>query len=428
MTGCLSLFRVRLSGRVGDKRTQFDFSVVVLRELVALLVAFCACAPTFGEDWPCWRGPERNGISREDNWNDSWSDSGPVRLWKADVGIGFSSMTIANGRVYTIGNTEDVDSVVCLDTLSGKVLWKHSYACPLDDKFFEGGPTSTPTIDGDTVFVLSRTGEIKSLKASSGEVQWSKNLPSELGVDVPGWGFAGSALVLGDQLILSVGQSGTALHKSTGDVVWQSEGEAGYMTPFPIQTSATSSVIIASGKFYHAVDPVTGSVQWRQRWLTTFGCNAADPIAQDGRLFISSGYNRGSALLELNGDAPRFVWETKDFQNQWSSSILVDGFLYGVDGNETGDRSLKCVELKSGEIRWSVEGFGSASLFAAGKNLVLLTDQGELVVAPASPEAFRSKSRAQVLAGKCWTVPVLANGLIYCRNAEGELVCLDVRK
>lgn len=428
MTGCFLLYRKRLSSGAEDQRMRLVFSVVILRWLIALRVVFYAYAPTFAEDWPCWRGPERNGVSREDSWNDGWSDSGPVQLWKAKVGIGFSSTTIANGRLYTIGNTDDVESVVCLDVLSGKLLWKHDYACPLDDRFFEGGPTSTPTIDGDSVFVLSRTGEVKSLKASSGEVQWSKNLPSEIGVDVPGWGFAGSPLVLGDQLILSVGQSGTSLHKSTGEVAWQSDGESGYMTPFPLQASATPSVVIASGKFFHAVDPVTGTVQWRQRWLTTFGCNAADPVAHEGRLFISSGYNRGSALFELNCEVPRLVWETKDFQNQWSSSILIDGFLYGVDGNDTGDRSVKCLELKSGEIRWSVEGFGSASLFAAGKNLVLLSDQGELVVAPASPEAFQSKSRSQVLTGKCWTVPVLSNGLIYCRNAAGELVCLDVRK
>ncbi len=393
-----------------------------------LAIVLSASALTIAEDWNCWRGSNRNGISREVDWSDAWPEAGPKLLWKTQVGIGFSSMVVSGGRLWTIGNSDDTDSVFCFDAMTGNLIWQHRYSCPLDDRFFEGGPTSTPTIDGSSVFVLSRTGDILSLSTQTGDVQWSKNLPSDLGVDVPGWGFAGSPLVLGDQLILSVGQSGMALNKSDGEIVWQSEGEAGYMTPLPVKSQAGQSIVIASGKFYHAVDAETGSVQWRHRWLTTFGCNAADPIVDRDRLFISSGYNRGSALLDVSSEAPVVLWETKEFQNQWSSSVLINGFLYGIDGNDTGERSFKCLAFESGSIRWSFEGLGSASLLAAGDRLIVLSDQGELMVAPATPDGFKPTARAQVLNGKCWTVPVLANGLIYCRNAAGDLVCLDVRK
>ena len=396
----------------------------------ALIVLFQATTFTWilADDWICWRGADRNGISREVGWIDEWPETEPKQLWKANLGTGFSSMVVAKGQLYSMGNSDDIDSVVCLDALSGKLLWSHSYPSPLDDRFFEGGPTSTPTLDGSNVFVFSRKGDVISLDAATGRVIWSKNLPDATGVDIPGWGFAGSPLVLGEQLILSAGQSGTALNKSTGEVLWTSSGEAGYMTPLSIQTKLGQSVIIASGKFFHGVDPVSGSVRWRQRWLTTFGCNAADPIFYRDRLFISSGYNRGSAVLELSSETPAIVWETKEFQNQWSSSVLEDGFVYGVDGNDTGDRTLKCLEFETGKIHWTFDGLGSASIMAANHRLIVLSDQGELVIAPASPVAFHPTARAKVLEGKCWTVPVLSNGLIYCRNASGELVCLDVRK
>ncbi len=391
-------------------------------------ITVCWSGQLVAEDWSWWRGPDRNGVSQEVDWNHEWPGVGPDAVWNSDVGTGFSSVVVSDGRLFTSGNTDDVDTLFCLDSKTGVRIWKHSRPCPLDDHFFEGGPTSTPTVDGASVFCLSRTGDMTSLDAKTGDVRWTKNLPNEMGAEVPGWGFAGSPLVLGDLVIVSVGQSGTALNKLTGDVVWQSEGEAGYMTPLPIPRDGAQSVVIASGKFFYEVDALTGTVKWQHRWLTTFGCNAADPIWDHGRLFISSGYNRGAALLVLSDDAAKVVWDSKDFQNQWSSSVLVDGFLYGVDGNDTSERYLRCIEIETGKVRWSYEGLGSASLLSAGNRLIILSDQGELVVAPASPEEFKPLARAQVLMGKCWTVPVLANGLLYCRNAVGELVCLDLRK
>ena len=380
------------------------------------------------DDWNHWRGPDRNGISRETNWIDTWTTAGPKLIWKARVGTGFSSIVVSENRLFTVGNSDDIDTVHCFDASTGNLVWKHSYPCPLDDRFFEGGPTSTPTVDGSRLFILSRTGDAMCLDAKTGAVHWSKNLPEETGADVPGWGFAGSPIVLDERLFLSVGQSGTALDKSTGEVLWKSEGEAGYMTPLPLRGLNRPTIVIASGKFYHGVDPATGEVQWRQRWLTTFGCNAADPIAHNQQLFISSGYNRGSALLDLSVTPPSILWETKEYQNQWSSSVLVNGYLYGVDGDDTGERSFKCLELESGKISWSFEGLGSASVLAAGERLIVLSDQGELVIAPASHEEFKPTARSKVLDGKCWTVPTLANGLLYCRSAAGDMICVDFRK
>jgi len=398
------------------------------RFCTAVLVFVLLVSPLAGEDWPCWRGPQHNGISKETGWLDQWPEKGPTIAWKASVGTGFSSVTVSGGRLYTMGNEDNTDTVYCLDAATGKQLWTHSYRCALDAKLFEGGPTSTPTVDGDGVYTLSRQGDLFCFDAATGKIRWSKNVAEEAGVRVPGWGFASSPLVQGDLLVLNVGEAGTAIEKRTGKLVWTSaDRDAGYNTPVPVRRGDKLILILASGKFYHAVELATGKELWRHRWLVRFGCNAADPIVSGDRVFISSGYNRGAALLNI--DEPTVVWENKDMQNQLNSSVLIDGHLYGVDGNTHGSAaSLKCMELASGKVRWAHKWKGMGSLMAAGGKLIVLSEQGELIIAKASPKAFEPSARAKVLIGKCWTVPVLAQGRIYCRNADGNLVCVDVRR
>ena len=171
------------------------------QSILMVLLFWLSFSTANGEDWPNWRGPLRNGISAEKNWQHTWSASGPTVLWKTNVGIGFSSVTVANGRLYTMGNSDNHDTVTCLETKSGNVLWKHSYECPLDDRFFEGGPTSTPTVDGDRVYTLSRQGDVFCMDALSGQVVWSKNVHQETEARIPGWGFSSSPVVHDNRLI-----------------------------------------------------------------------------------------------------------------------------------------------------------------------------------------------------------------------------------
>ncbi|MAG93450.1 MAG: alcohol dehydrogenase [Planctomycetaceae bacterium] len=380
------------------------------------------------DDWPHWRGPDRNGISRETDWTDDWPAAGAKIAWKAYVGAGFSSFVVKDDRVFTTGNQDDEDTVYCFDAESGKELWSHTYPAPLDAKFFSGGTTGTPTTDGDVLYQLSRRGELFCFNAADGKVRWSKNLPEETGVRIPGWGFAGAPLVDGERLLLSVGETGTALDKKTGKLIWKSDNkDAGYATPLPFEYQGKSLALIPSGKFYHLIDRTTGAELWRHRWLTRFGVNAADPIRSGDHVFISSGYNRGAALLKLGGDKPDVVWNNKELQNQMNASVLIDGHLYGIDGDTTSDCFLKCVELMTGEVRWSHEGVGSGALTAANGKLIVLTEEGTLMIVPATPEKFQTTVKAKVIPGPTWTVPVLANGRIYCRNSEGDVVCLDVR-
>src|SRR5437667_2272788 len=177
-------------------------------------------------DWYRWRGPDLNGVSKEAGWLTSWPAGGPKQLWKASVGTGFSSISVSQGRVYTMGNSDDTETVYCFNVENGSLRWKHSYPCPLDPNVYEGGPNATPTVDGNAVYTFSRKGDVFAFRADTGAVLWQKNIQSELDLRIPGWGFSSSPLVLDKLLVLNAGGAGTALDKESGKVAWQSGKEA----------------------------------------------------------------------------------------------------------------------------------------------------------------------------------------------------------
>lgn len=396
--------------------------------LFFLNLAFFLPLGTSANDWYRWRGPDLNGISTETGWQAQWPAEGPKQLWKASVGKGFSSMTVSHGHVYTLGNDgAATDTVWCLDAASGAVIWKHSYPCPLDPKFYEGGTSSTPIEDGDRVYSISRKGNLFCLDAADGKVIWSKNLPKELGCEIPTWGFAGSPLVYGDLLILNVGSAGLGLDKKTGAVKWQSgKGASGYSSLVSFESGGKHLVAFAASQSIIALDPTDGKVAWSFPWKTQYDMNAPDPIVSGGKMFVSSGYGHGSALLDISHDQPAVIWQTKYFRNHINSSVLWKGYLYGVDDVSNTKYELKCVSWATGEVKWDEPKFGKGALMMADGKIIGLSDKGMLYVIEANPAGFKPISQAQVLGGKCWTTPVLSNGRIYCRNWKGDLVCLDV--
>jgi outer membrane protein assembly factor BamB len=388
----------------------------------------CLTSTTGATDWPRWRGLTFDGVSAEKGWLDRWPKDSPPVAWRASVGTGFSSVAVAGGRLYTMGHADDKETVWCLDAANGKVIWSHSYDAALGNVMFEGGPTSTPTVHDGRVYTLGHWGDLVCLDAATGKTRWSMNLDRDAGLPVPGWGFSGSPLVHDRLVVLNAGGAGLAVDRDTGKVTWASDREeAGYSSPVPFRAGADTLVLVSSGNAYSVVDVKTGKVRWRVRWVTRYGLNAADPVVADGHVFLSSGYNKGGALLKLGDEALTEMWRNKNMRNQLNPSVLLGGHLYGVDGDTTSGAVLRCVEWKTGALRWTFEGAGSGSLTAADGKLIVLSDRGELLVGPASPKGFEPTARAKVLDGKCWTVPVLSGGRIYCRNAAGDLVCVDVR-
>ncbi len=399
----------------------------MMKKTLALL--FLAVATASASDWPQWRGPNRDGISTETDWQTKWSASGPKILWKANVGLGYSSFVVADGKVYTTGFNDGQDTVFCFDAVTGKPAWKHSYPAELGDKFFQGGTTGTPTVSNGQLFHLSRWGDLFCFDAANGKVVWSKNIATETGIRLPDWGYTGAPLIWKNLLILNIGASGIALEKGNGKIVWQSKDKnAGYSTPLPFEQGGKTYVTMGSGRSYVAVNALTGEVLWEFPWTTSYGVNAADPIMKDGLVFVSSGYNKGSALFKPGSSTPEVIWQSRELATQMNPAVLIGDYLYAITGNEDRGGSMKCVEFKTGATKWQEKSVGHGALTGAGDKLIVLTEAGELIVARATPEKFEELSRASVLSGKCWSMPVLANGHIYARNAAGDVVCVDVSK
>ena len=401
--------------------------MILRKKLPVLALLILGNIHILAADWPNFRGPTHDGIAVEKGWKADWSSEPPV-AWKAKVGLGFSSIVVANGRVATAGHADGKDTLFCFNATTGKELWKHSYPAELGDKFYEGGTTGTPTFEGDRLYWLSRWGDLIACEAASGKIVWQTNIQKETGAPNPTWGYTGAPLVQGDLLVLNIGDAGAAVEKATGKLVWKSAAkDCGYSTPLPLKRGGQSLAILGNTENYLAVDVKTGKEAWRFRWLTQYGVNAADPVVSVDQVFISSGYGKGGALLKLTDAAPEQVWKTKALRTQLNAAVLYEGHLYGVDGDTADKAVLKCIEWATGKEKWAEAGFGSGGVILADGKLIALSAIGELLIAPATPEGFKPTTRTQVLGPKCWTAPVLANGFIYCRNSRGEIAVIDVR-
>ncbi len=407
-------------------------SQLVPRSFACLLVAllFLMMAPRTvsgaegpgGLDWPQYGGLQRNFISEETGWNTDWATKEPVVAWSHEIGIGFSSMAVADGRVYSMGHDSEKDTVFCFDAATGAEVWKHSYPAPLIDKYYEGGPGGTPTVDGDRVYTLGKAGDFICFDAATGKIHWQKNIKDEHGAKQPEWAFACSPLIEGDWILLEVGKT-LAFEKKTGKLVWESSdyGTA-YSTPVAFDLNGKRYLAVFPEHGLVILDANNGAEISKQRWETNYGVNAASPVVQGNKVFVSSGYNRGCGLYELTPSGEtKPVWENKNMRNHFTTSILWKGHLYGFDESD-----LKCLNLETGEETWLQEDLGKGTLMIADGKLLILSEKGELVLAEPSPESFKELGRVQVLSGKCWTVPVLSHGRLYARNAKGDLVCVDL--
>ena len=397
----------------------------------ALLLAMAALflLPVHGDDWPVYRGPDRNGISSEAGMRTSGKAE---EAWAVDLGLGFGSPVVSGGKVVVSGHDGDAtDTLWCLDEKTGEVVWKFSYPQPLGDLYYQGGTTGTATFDGDRIYHGARQGELFCLSAKDGSVIWKKHLQEDLGYKMPDWGFTGAPLVVGDRLYVTAGESGLALNKADGSVAWQSEDEkCGYSTPVAFEKGGKDYLLFSNHRYYVCVSAETGEPAWEWRWMTRYGVNSADPIVSGGHILISSGYGKGAVLLKWDGSGePEEVWKSRELRTQMNAAVLIDGHLYGIDGDQAQDgTSLKCLDFLTGEPKWSDTSVAHGTLSAVGDQLLVLTEDGELRVGKASPEGFQPTITQKVLEEYIWTVPVFANGRVYCRNAAGRFVALSLGK
>ncbi len=387
---------------------------------LAGVLAGVLASPAAGADWPIYRGPDHNGISAETGWLAPGATLKVV--WRQQVGTGCSSITVVGSRAYTMGNADNKDTVFCFDAVTGKELWKFPYDCPLDPKLYEGGPSATPTVAGGKVYTVSKRGHVFCFNAETGKKIWGIQLQAK----APKWGFAGSPLVLGDAVLLNAGPRGTALEAATGKVLWSSGLTVGsYSTPVPYVVGGQTLVALFSKSSVMAVNVADGKMAWEYPWKTNYDINAADPIVLDGgkKVFISSGYNSGCALLDVSGDTPVELWRNKNMRNKHTCSVVHNGAIYGFD-----ETTLTCLDLATGNKKWTNKSLGRGTVTLAEGKLIILAERGKLIIADASSAGFKEITSVQAVSGKCWSVPVLANGRIYAKSKKGLLACVAPAK
>lgn len=393
--------------------------------ILMLTLAGCTGIAAGGVDWPGWRGPDRNGISRETGWSWKWGTNGPAVLWRQNVGKGFSSFAAVGDRVYTMGNSNNVDTVFCFGAATGDLLWTHSYPCELQPLSYEGGPGSTPMVDSGRVYTFSKGGDLFCLDGNTGTVIWSNKFDLwqvQKGDWANTWRYAGSPLVLGDRLFMSLGRAGAAFDKKNGTPIWQSPMEhPGYSSPVPYQMGATQLLALFSGREIIGVTQAAGQELWSIPWRTLWDLNAADPIVHEGRMFVSSGNGVGCALFDIRTNPPAQLWRNKNLMTTMNAAVLWEGHLYGFN-----DSRLACLSWETGEALWTHMDLRKGSLIVAAGKLILLSENGKLVIAEPNPKRFEPLAEAVVLEGRCWTTPVLSHGRLFARNAAGQIVCLDL--
>jgi outer membrane protein assembly factor BamB len=397
-----------------------DIAMRTINQQIILtgLFLMCLAAGVFAADWPRWRGPNADGISTEKDWDPMAVSDQNKPLWTAEVGRGFSSVVAAGDKAITLGNAKDADTIFCFDVQTGKVLWKHEYAESLGAKYYDGGTHMTPTIADGRVYTLSKFGKAFCLALADGKVIWQK----ELKFKTPEWGFAGSPVIVGDKVIYNVSEKGVALNKTTGENIWAGENKASGYSTAVIETQDNQNLAyLFDGENLRCLNADTGAALWSYPWKTQYGVNAADPIVIGQEIFITGGYNHGCSLIKVEAGQPVKVWENKNMRSQMSGPVVIDGYIYGIDDNQ-----LACLDWKTGEKKWQEKSVGKGSLMAADGKLIVIGEKGKLFIAKATPEKFDLIASMQAIEDYCWTMPTLANGKIYVRNAKGKVVCVDV--
>lgn len=386
-------------------------------------------------DWPQFLGPARNGVSMETGLARTWPRQGPPVLWESKVGEGFSGPVVAGDRLILLHRVGEKEVVECLDATNGKERWKFEHPTEYRDDYGKGdGPRSTPLIAGNRVYTLGAEGRLHCLELDTGRKIWSKDLNTEYEIRKSFFGVGTSPMIEGDLLLLNVGgeKAGiVAFDKENGKEVWKAtDHQASYSSPVAVSIHGKRHAIFFTREGLVSLDPKSGAVHFSKRWRARINAsvNAATPLVVDDHVFISASYNTGALLVRVRPDGMDEIWNRDEvLSNHYNTSVYHAGHLYGVDGRQEAGARLRCIEWKTGKVRWTQERFGCASLVLADGHVIALTEQGDQVLIEATPEAYREKARATVLTTPCRAQIALAHGRLYARDNR-KLICLNLKK
>ena len=410
-----------------------------MRRLVVLgltmMVAVAAAVRAAADDWPQFLGPERNGVYRGPAIAETWGPQGPKVVWRKSIGQGLSGPVVAQGRVILFHRIGDQEVVDAFDARTGAAQWRYAYASSYRDDFgFDEGPRAVPVVADGIVYTFGAEGQLHAIDVQKGTRVWSLDTMTRFGVAKGFFGAAGSPLVEDGRVLANIGgpKAGiVAFEGKTGKVLWTAtDAQASYSSGMGATVAGRRLAVFLTRAGLVGLDPATGQVQFQRPWRARMAAsvNVATPLVVGDLIFASAEYGPGAGVFRLQGSALSELWASDEvLSNHYATSVHHEGYLYGFHGRQEFGPSFRAVELLTGKVRWGQDQFRAGSVTLAGDRLVILREAGELIVAAATPDAFRPLARAQILPGTVRAYPALSDGFLFVRN-DNTLVCLDLRR
>ena len=391
-----------------------------------------------GSTWPDFRGANRDGRYTAAPIRTAWPREGLRRLWKQPVGGGYASFVVADGRAFTIEQRRSQEVAAAYDIQTGREIWTNAWNASFEESMGGDGPRATPTYHDGRVYVLGAEGELRVLDAAAGTLVWRRNILSDNGASNLSWGMSASPLIVDDTVVVlpggTRGNSVVAYNKATGAPVWKAlNDEASYTSPMLVTLGGVRQLLVVTATRVVGLTPDKGTLLWDYPWSTFNGINVAQPIVftHNGRdrIFMSASYGHGAAVFELtpsaSSGAGRFqaktIWENERMKNKFTSSVLHNGHIYGLD-----ESILASVNAETGEQNWKGGRYGYGQLVLAGNHLVVLTEDGDVVLVNATPARHEEIARFPAIEGKTWNHPVIVDGKLLVRNIQ-EMAAFDIR-
>lgn len=372
-------------------------------------------------DWPGFRGPLRDGVVRGVRIAADWSASPPVELWRREVGPGWSSFAVDGGLIYTQEQRGEEEIVACYRLTTGEPVWAHREAARFWESNGGAGPRGTPTLDGGRVYTLGATGIVNALNAATGALIWSRNAASDTDAKLPGWGFSGSPLVVGDQVIVATSGQLVAYDRSNGSQRWLARSPSGsYSSPHLFTIGGVPQIVMLTGAGAAGISPSGGKILWRHEWK---GASILQPaITADGDVLLTTGDMSGGVGIRrikvtraAGGWTAEERWTSKGLKPYFNDFVVHKGHAFGFDG-----RILSCIGLEDGERKWKGGRYGQGQMVALPDQdlLLVLSEEGELALVKATPDQFTEVARVPAIEGKTWNHPVLVRDVLLVRNGE----------
>ncbi len=369
-------------------------------------------------DWPRFRGPRMDG-RYEGEIETEWPEAGLPLLYKQPIGGGYASFVVAGGVAFTIEQRRDKEVAAAYELETGREIWTQEWTADFREALGGDGPRATPTWDEGRLFVLGAEGHLQVLEGETGEVSWERNILDDAGAQNLQWGMSASPLIVDEKVVVLPGNSVVAYDKRTGALLWRTLDEPqAYTSPILATLSGRRQIVVVSARRAMGLEVDDGSLLWAHPWVTNLGINVAQPLVLDERrVLLSAGYGHGAEVVEVTGEESGFrarsVWSNTRMKNKFTSSVLHDGYIYGLD-----EAILACVDPSTGELKWKGGRYGYGQLILASGHLVVLTEEGELALVKATPERHEELAMFPAIEGKTWNHPAIADGILLVRNAN----------